>query len=149
LRRYVFDAGPFLLLFTDEKGSDKARLAVLKHEKGEIEIYMHPNNLVEAYVVLNKLINERPDLLVKKIKPEDVVKSAYATLKVLHDEEVTLKLGELKAKYKDKPWGDLSAAALSLRLDEQGKVPVVILDGEKHFDDIKEIKTIRISELEL
>ncbi|MEM2135916.1 MAG: hypothetical protein QW261_16200 [Candidatus Jordarchaeaceae archaeon] len=43
--------------------------------------------------------------------------------------------------------GDTSSAALSLRLSEKERVPVVILNNEKHFDDIKEICTIRVSEL--
>lgn len=41
MRRIVFDTGPFLLLFTEEAGSDKARKAVLKHEGGELKIFMH------------------------------------------------------------------------------------------------------------
>lgn len=144
-KRYVFDTGPFLLLFTREKGSDNARLAVLKHEEGIIEIYIHPNNLAETYAVLNRLVDEKPEILAEKVKPADIVKSAYATLNVLNDEETVLKLGELKTKYKDKPWGDLSTAALSLRLN----APAVILDNEKHFDDIEGVSIIRISELKI
>ncbi|MBS7650872.1 MAG: hypothetical protein QXN62_06830 [Candidatus Bathyarchaeia archaeon] len=41
MRRLVFDAGPFILLFTKEKGSNIAREAVLKHERGEIKRFMH------------------------------------------------------------------------------------------------------------
>jgi predicted nucleic acid-binding protein len=148
MRRLVFDAGPFLLLFTREKGSDIAREAVARHEKGEMEIYMHPNNLAEAYRVISLIRKEKPGILVKNVEPEAVIKSAYATLKVVQDEKTTAKLGMLKLKYGDKPWGDLSAAALSLRLLEENKATVVvILDDERHFEDMKEIPTIRISEL--
>jgi len=81
MRRYVFDARQFSLLFAKE-GSNKARLTAL-----------------------SRLINERLDLLTKDVKPEDVIESAYATLNVLSDEEATFKLEELKTKYRDKPWG--------------------------------------------
>ncbi len=33
-RRLVFDAGPFILLFTNEKGSDLAREAIKLHGEG-------------------------------------------------------------------------------------------------------------------
>lgn len=117
--------------------------------KGKGEVYIHPNNLAEAYVIITKILDEKPNSLIKKVKPEEIIRSAYATLRVVQDEKTTLKLGKLKAKYKNKPWGDLSAAALSLRLDEKGGVPIVILNREKHFDDIMEVKTMRISDLEL
>lgn len=147
MKRLIFDTGPFLLIFTKEKGSEDAREAVLKHEKGKIEIFIHPNNLAEAYRVISQIKKENPRLLLKDLEPETIIRSAYATLKVIQDETTTVKLGVLKLKYSDKPWGDLSSASLSLRLSEEKKVPVVILDNEKHFGDIQEISTIRISEL--
>jgi len=147
LKRLVFDAGPFLLLFTRERGSDNAREALVRHERGELEIYMHPNNLAEAYRVISLIRKEKPGLLVRDIAPETVIRSAYATLRIVQDEATTVKLGLLKLKYYDKPWGDLSAAAASLRLSEKGDVPVVVLDQEKHFEDIKELSTIKTSEL--
>lgn len=149
VKRFVFDTGPFLLLFTKEKGSNIARLAVLKHENGEIEIYIHPNNLSEAYMIINRIRREKPKLLIKDIKPEDVIRAAYATLKVIHDEKTTIELGKLKSKYRGIPWGDLSASALSIRLSSKEETPVIILDDEKHFERIREVKTIRISELQL
>ncbi|HID17214.1 TPA: hypothetical protein EYP26_02860 [Candidatus Bathyarchaeota archaeon] len=66
-------------------------------------------------------------------------------MRVVQGEKTTIKLGRLKAKYEGKPWGDLSAAALSLRLDEGD--PVVMLNREKHFDDMVEVKTIRVFDL--
>jgi predicted nucleic acid-binding protein len=147
VKRLIFDTGPFLLLFTKEKGSMEAREAVLKYEEDKIEIFMHPNNLAEAYKVISQIRKENPSLLLKDLEPEEIIRSAYATLKVIQDEAATVKLGMLKFKYSDKPWGDLSSAALSLSLSEEEKVPVVILDHEKHFDDIKEISTIRISNI--
>jgi len=33
LKRFVFDAGPFILLFTREQGSDLARRAVVQAER--------------------------------------------------------------------------------------------------------------------
>lgn len=149
MRRLVFDAGPFILLFTNEKDSDNARKAVLQHERGKIEVFIHPNNLSEAYRVISKLRSEKPELLARDIEPEIVVRSAYADLKVIQDEEATIKLGALKLKYGDKPWGDLSSASLALRLSDEEKVPVVILDGEKHFKDIEEVASINISKLKI
>jgi len=147
VKRLVFDTGPFLLIFTEESGSDQAREAVLRHEGGELEIFMHPNNLAEAYKVISMIRDETPELLQADVKPEDVVRSAYATLRVVQDEETTVILGMLKLKYAGKPWGDLSSAALSLRLSEEGEAPTVILDHERHVDDITEVSTIRASEL--
>ncbi|MGB9854639.1 MAG: hypothetical protein ACPLRY_07560 [Candidatus Bathyarchaeales archaeon] len=147
LKRFVFDAGPFILLFTNEEGSDVAREAVLLHEKGEVEIFMHPNNLVEAFVVISRISKENPKLLVRKVEPSAVMRSAYATINVVCDEETALELGALKLKYEDKPWGDLSSAALALRLSDGEKVPVVILDEEKHFEDIEEVVSVKVSDL--
>ena len=149
LKRLVFDAGPFILLFTNEEGSDIAREAVLLHERGEIEIFMHPNNLVESYAVISRIIEENPELLTRKVEPDAVIRSAYATLNVVYDEETALKLGALKLKYEDKPWGDLSSAALSLRLSDGEKVPVIILNEEKHFEDIKEVVSVKLSDLKV
>ncbi|MFQ6086186.1 MAG: hypothetical protein ACE5OY_08020 [Candidatus Bathyarchaeia archaeon] len=149
VRRMVFDAGPFILLFTEEKGSDTARKAVLGHERGENEIFIHPNNLSEAYKVVYEMRGAKPQLLVRDIKPEDVVRSAYATLNVIQDEGTTTNLGMLKARYPRKPWGDLSSAALALRVSDKEKVPVVVLDEERHLDDVEEVSIVRISELEL
>ncbi len=147
MKRLVFDSGPFLLTFTKEKGSDTARDAISRHEKGDLEIYMHPNNLAEAYRIISMIRKQSPPLMVKDVKPEDVIKAAYANLNVLHDYKVTIKLGFLKLKYAGKPWGDLSSAALSLALSNDADAPVVILDNEMHFGDIKEVKAIRISDL--
>jgi predicted nucleic acid-binding protein len=147
LKRFVFDAGPFVLLFTNEEGSDIVREAVLLHEGGEIEIFMHPNNLVESYAVISRIGKINPELLARKVEASAVVRSAYATLNVVCDEETVLKLGALKLKYEDKPWGDLSSAALALRLSDGEKVPVIILDEEKHFEDIKEVVSVKVSDL--
>lgn len=62
---------------------------------------------------------KKPSLLIKKAKLGDIIRLAYATLRVVQDEKTTIELGKLKAKHKNKPWGDLSPAALSLRLDEK------------------------------
>ncbi|MCS7364526.1 MAG: hypothetical protein NDF54_03715 [archaeon GB-1867-035] len=140
VKRFVFDTGPFLLLSTQEKGSNTARLAVLKHEKGEIEIYIHPNNLSEAYMVINRIRKESTELLIRDVKPEDVIRAAYATLKVINDERTVIELGKLKSKYRGTPWGDLSASALSIRLSSEEEVSIIILDNEKHFERIREVK---------
>lgn len=145
--RIVFDAGPFVLLFTNERGSDVAKKAILKHEKGEIEVFIHPNNLSEAYRVIYGIRKKKPHLLAKDIRPELVVRSAYATLNVVYDEKTTVKLGALRSKYPYKPWGDLSSAALAWRLSDEEKVPVVILDEERHFKGIDEVASIPISKL--
>lgn len=147
MRKLVFDAGPFILLFTNERGSDVAREAVLRHERGEIEVFIHPNNLAEAYRILCEVKEMKPELLVRDVDPGVLVRSAYATLNVVYDEETTVNLGVLKLKYGDKPWGDLSSAALALRLSNEEQVPVVILDEERHFKDIKEVTSIKISRL--
>lgn len=149
LKRLVFDAGPFVLLFTNERSSTVARKAVTLHEREEIEIFMHPNNLVEAYRVISRIRKESPRLLARDVKPSIVIRSAYATLNVVQDERTTVELGKLKLKYEDKPWGDLSSAALALRLSEGEKVPVVILDEERHFSDIREVASVRISNLKI
>ena len=146
MRKLVLDTGPFLLLFTKENGSEKIKRIIIKHEIREMDVYIHPNNLAEAYMVFNKVIREKTGIPGKKIKPEDIIRSAYATLNVVQDEATTIKLGELKTKYRRVPWGDLSAAALALRL---GGVPVIILDNEKHFNTITEVETIKISELKV
>jgi len=73
--------------------------------RGErIEIFMHPNNLVESYAVLSRISRENPELLARKVEPSAVIHSAYATFNVVYDEETALKLGALKLKYEDKPW---------------------------------------------
>lgn len=149
LNRLVFDAGPFILLFTNEKGTDLARKAVTLHERREIEIFIHPNNLAESYKVISGLKEERKRKLATPVEPETVIRSAYASLHVLCDEETTLQLGKLRSKYLDKPWGDLSSAALALRLSKAEKVPIVVLDHEEHFEDIREVETIRISNPQL
>lgn len=148
-KKFVFDAGPFILLFTNEKGSNLARKVVILHEKGETEVFIHPNNLVEAYQIISKIRKQQPHLLAKDVDPETVVRSAYATLNVIQDDKTTLKLGALKLKYGSKPWGDLSSAALALRLSNEMKTPVIILDEEKHFEDLKEVVPIKISNLKL
>lgn len=147
MRELVFDAGPFILVFTREKGSDIAREAVLGHQGGELGIYIHPNNLSEAYTVISEMRALKPEIMEKDVDPRTVIRSAYATLNVLHDEETTANLGMLKRKYVDRPWGDLSAASLALRLSDRIKVPVVVLDDERHFKDLSEIETVRISDL--
>ena len=151
LKRLVFDAGPFILLFTNEKGSNLAREAVTLHEKGEIEVFTHPNNLVEAYRVIYRIRKEKPKLLARDVDPEMVIRSAYATLNVIQDEKTTVKLGMLKLKYEDKPWGDLSSAALASCLSDVHvqSVPVIVLNEETHFKDLKEVAAVKISDLKL
>ena len=149
LERLVLDAGPFILLFTNEVGSAIARKVVNLHEKGEIEVFMHPNNLVEAYRVISKMKQMNPKLLIRDVEPSLVVRSAYATLNVMQDERTTLELSGLKLKYEDKPWGDLSSAALAMRLSEREQVSVVILDGERHFGDIEEVASTKVSDLKI
>lgn len=149
LKRFVFDAGPFILLFTNERGSDAAREAITLHERGEIEVFIHPNNLAEAYGVIAEMVEEKRGILAMHVEPEIVVRSAYATLNVIQDERTTVNLGMLKLKYRDKPWGDLSSAALALRLSNEARIPVVILDHEEHFEDLKEVETVKISDLKL
>jgi len=148
-KRLVFDAGPFILLFTNERGSDVAREAVTLHERGEIEVFIHPNNLAEAYRVISRIREEKAELLTRDVEPEMVIRSAYATLNVIQDEKTTVNLGMLKLRYGDKPWGDLSSAALALRLSNETRMPVVILDEEEHFEDLKEVEAIKISNLKL
>ena len=149
MKRFVFDAGPFILLFTREQGSELARKAVLQHEGGRSEIFIHPNCLSEAYNVMVRVKREKPHLLARDVDPAVVIRSAYATLKVVQDETTTLNLGILKSKYKGVPWGDLSSAALSMRLSDREKVPVVILDRERHFKEITEVESQAISSLKI
>jgi len=146
-RRFVLDAGPFILLFTNEKGSEKARKLVLMHEESELELFIHPNNLAEAYRVISKIRAESPEMLIKDVNPETVIRSAYATLNVAQDDESTIRLGKLMMKYRNKPWGDLSSAALALSMSNEEKVAVIILDNERHFEDIVEVESIRVSDL--
>lgn len=150
LKRIVFDAGPFILLFTNEKGSDLAREAVALHERGEVEVFIHPNNLSEAYRVISRIKEGKPGLLSRDVEPEMVIRSAYATLNVIQDEETTVNLGMLELRYGDRPWGDLSSAALALRLsNEKTRTPVVILDEEEHFENLTEVEAVKISYLKL
>lgn len=149
LKRLVFDAGPFILLFTNEKGSEVAREAIALHERGEVGVSIHPNNLAEAYGVISEMTNEKRGMLTMDVEPETVIRSAYATLNVIQDERTTINLGMLKLKYRDKPWGDLSSAALALRLSNEDRTPVVILDHEEHFEDLKEVEAVKISDFKL
>ncbi len=112
-------------------------------------IFIHPNCLSEAYHVMVRMKREKPHLLAGDVDPELVIRSAYATLRVVQDERTTINLGVLKAKYKGVPWGDLSSAALAMRLSDGEKVPVVILDHDRHFKDISEVQSIAISKLEV
>lgn len=144
----MLDTGPFLLTFTQEEGGDKVRELIERHEAGEIELFIHPNNLAEAYKVISLIQKERPSLVKREVKPEDVVRSAYATLSVVEDEKTTVKLGALRLKYRDKPWVDLSSAALALSSsDEDRKVPVVIPEHDRHFKGVDEVTTLRVSQL--
>lgn len=147
MRRLVLDTGPFLLLFTNEEGSETAKKTVVMHEKRQLEAFIHPNCLSEAYSVLTRIKKEKPDLVPRDLDPEQVVRSTYATLKVVQDERTTVNLGVLKSKYKGIPWGDLSSAALSMRLSDHERVPVVILVHDKHFKEITEAQSITISRL--
>jgi len=149
LKRLVFDAGPFILLFTNEKGSEVAREAIALHERGEVGVSIHPNNLAEAYGVISEMTNEKRGMLTMDVEPETVIRSAYATLNVIQDERTTINLGMLKLKYRDKPWGDLSSAALALRLSNEDRTPVVILDHEEHFEGLKEVEAVKISDFKL
>src|SRR5438309_921075 len=92
------------------QGSELARKAVLQHEGGRSEIFIHPNCLSEAYNVMVRVKREKPHLLARDVDPAVVIRSAYATLRVVQDETTTLNLGILKSKYKGVPWGDLSSA---------------------------------------
>lgn len=78
-----------------------------------------------------------------------MIGSAYATLNVLQDEKTTVNLGMLKLRHEDKSWGDLSSAALALRLSDETGTPVIILDEEKHFEGLKEVTAVRVSNLKL
>ncbi len=118
-------------------------------ERGEVEVFIHPNNLAEAYRVIYEMMREKPELLTRDVEPEMVIRSAHATLKVIQDERTTVNLGILKLKYRDKPWGDLSSAALAMRLSDRTRTPVVMLDQEEHFEDLKEVEAIKISNLKL
>jgi len=40
-------------------------------------------------------------------------------------------------------------AALALDLSDEGKVPVVILNEERHFEELEEVVSVRISNLKL
>ena len=92
---------------------------------------------------------EKPHLLARDVDPAVVIRSAYTTLKVVQDETTTLNLGILKSKYKGSPWGDPSSAALSMRLSDREKVPVVILDRDRHFKEIAEVESQAISSLKI
>jgi hypothetical protein len=149
VQRYVLDTGPFLLTFTEEDGSEKIRKIIRAHETGQTEAFIHPNNLAEGYKVISTLQSGKklksPD---KNFDPRNIVRSAYATLSVIQNEITTINLGVMKMKYHNKPWGDLSSAALAISLStEEKKVPVVILEHERHFGDIEEVRVLRVSEL--
>ena len=84
--RMVFDAGSFTLIFTGEKGSEAAREAELRHERGETNVFIHPS-LSEAYRAISEMRETSPQLLAADVRPELVVRSAYATLNVVQDED--------------------------------------------------------------
>src|SRR5437660_10165478 len=92
---------------------------------------------------------EKPHLLARDVDPAVVIRPAYATLRVAQDEATTLNLGILKSKYKGVPWGDLSSAALSMRLADRETVPVVIRDGERHFEELTEVEPQAIASLKI
>jgi len=124
------------------------RKFVKRHEAGEIEVFIHPNCLAEAFKVISVLQQEK--LVSSDVNPASIVRSAYATLTVLQNETITNHLGSLRLKYRNKPWGDLSSAAVALSLSDESKksaVPVIILDHEVHFKDIDGVDTLRVSQL--
>jgi hypothetical protein len=124
------------------------RKFVERHEAGEIQVFMHPNCLAEAYKVISTLKEESPEVMDAEVKPEDFIRSAYATLSVVQNESTTIELGSLRLRYRNKPWGDLSSAALAIALSSQNeKIPVVILDHERHFKDIEGVNAFHLSEL--
>jgi hypothetical protein len=67
----------------------------------------------------------------------------------IQDEKTTLNLGVLKSKHRGASWGDLSSAALAMRLSDREKVPVVILDRERHFKEITEVESQAVSSLKV
>lgn len=50
-------------------------------------------------MTINRTRRENAKLLIRDVKPEDVIRAAYATLKVIQDEK-TIELGRLKSKYR-------------------------------------------------
>ena len=70
----MLDTGPFLLTFTEEEGGNKIREIVKRHEAGKIEVFIHPNNLVEAYKIISLIARDQPKLVKTEVKPRDVIR---------------------------------------------------------------------------
>lgn len=49
----MLDSGSFLLASTREEGDDKIRKLIGKREAGEVQLFIHPNNVAEAYKVIS------------------------------------------------------------------------------------------------
>lgn len=74
------------------------RETVLKHERREFEVFIHSNNLAEAFRVVSEIKIMRTEILGESVDPRIIVRSAYGTLTVLQDEATTIHLGALKLK---------------------------------------------------
>ncbi|RLG44157.1 MAG: hypothetical protein DRN78_00545 [Thermoproteota archaeon] len=128
----VIDTGPLLLPLTREPGWDKVRKLLVMHERGEITLHVGLFNIAELVSAMHKLGYDME------------VSLRYATLisekmNVINDIQYTMWMGKLRIKAHQRryniPWGDLSSAAAAISLD----LPVLILDEDKHFDQIMTI----------
>jgi len=128
----VIDTGPLLLPLTREPGWDKVRKLLVMHERGEITLHVGLFNIAELVSAMHKLGYDME------------VSLRYATLisekmNVINDIQYTMWMGKLRIEAHQRryniPWGDLSSAAAAISLD----LPVLILDEDKHFDQIMTI----------
>ena len=125
----VIDTGPLLLPLTREPGWDKVRKLLVMHERGEITLHVGLFNIAELISAMHRLGYDME------------ISLRYATLvseklNVINDIQYTMWMGKLRVGAYQRgyniPWGDISSAAVAISLN----IPVLILDEDKHFDQI-------------
>ncbi len=126
MRRYVVDAGVLFLHFIDD---ERVRPYFDEVSQGRAQGFICDVNLAEYYYkTCEKLGKEVADVRYHQIRGSDV--GSIAT-----DEELTMKSGEKKCKYR----GKLSLAdCFSLALSELKKATLLTTDSE--LAKVKEVK---------
>ncbi|RLF13967.1 MAG: hypothetical protein DRJ66_06910 [Thermoprotei archaeon] len=144
----VIDTGPLLLPLTQEPGWNKIKKLLELHEKGKLTIHIGLLNISELIYAMYRLGYDMETSLRYAILVSN-------RLKVIKDIRYIIWMGRLRVSVHDLkyniPWGDISSAAAALSMN----IPVIVLDEDKHFDEIalicsklgKSIQVLRIKDL--
>lgn len=133
--RVILDTKPLIKLFAGEEGWETIKGILSKVEVGELEAGISAVTLTEVYY---KYLREgRPDLAVTRTE-----QLRYATYlkKVGIDEEVAVRAGEFKGKYKV----SIADAFIAACAHSEG---AIVVSDDPDFREIREIETMTEEEL--